>query len=237
MYIELSYPLDESAPTFPGTPGDRITPVTSMSEGDPFNTTKVEHYIHTGSHVDVPKHFEGNGKSIEALPIEDFIYTAPLLVDCHKGKGRLITLEDIRSGAGKRVSGGSPGLDGCDILLLRTGYWKHRSTPAVYCDDFPGLSPEAAEFLRSKLPKLKAVAVDVLSVENPTAGKEMDFKVHRTLLDSSLYPSPPLLVYEDVDLGALGESPPAKIIALPIRFRGADGAPVNMIGEVEGERE
>lgn len=236
MYIELAYPLDDSTPTFPGTPADRITPVTSMTRGDSFNTTKVEHYIHTGTHVDVPKHFERKGKSIEAVPVEDFVYSAPLLIDCPGKKGRLITPREIREEAEKTIHEGVPGLEECDIILLRTGYWKHRGNPSVYCDDFPGLSPEAALLLRTELPKLKAVAVDVLSVENPTAGKELDFTVHRTLLDSSLYPSPPLLVYEDVNLSVLGESLLKMVLALPVRFRGADGAPVNMVAEIEGGR-
>ncbi len=225
MYIELSYTLDELVPVFPGTPHEKIIPITRTESGDAYNTSKVEHCIHTGTHVDVPWHFQQDGKTIDKIPIEDFVYTSPLLIDCPVEKGCLIKKEHLTANIELVTQ--------CDLLMVRTGYWQKRVDPEKYCNDFPGFSKDAAHFLRNELMKCKAVAIDTVSIENPAEGISSDFIVHRTLIDASLFPTKPLLIYEDVNLGVVESGNMRKVYAFPIRFLGLDGAPVSMVAEVE----
>lgn len=53
-------------------------------------------YLHAGTHVDAPWHHMNNGKGIDAVPIEDFIYKKPLLIDCPLGPNGFITIDNLR---------------------------------------------------------------------------------------------------------------------------------------------
>ena len=224
MLVELGYEFSEDMPVFPGLPEDRILPHSRMSQGGESNTTMLHHFLHNGSHVDAPWHFWDGGRAIDQIPLEDFVYDHPVLVVRELGKGQLFEPSDIES------AGGS--LKRCDLLMLCSGYWKLRSSKEIYCDDFPGLSPEAARFIRLELPTVKAVAIDTLSVENPVQGPKSDFLVHKTLLDGDLHPTRPVLAFEDVNLGRLVGRRIRRIYAFPLRWRGLDGSPVNPVADV-----
>jgi arylformamidase len=223
MFIELGYELHEKMPVFPGSPEDRVVPHSRMSRGGEANTTFIHHYLHNGTHVDAPFHFWDGGLTIDQLPIENFVYERPLLIEKQLGKGELFTLPDIQNH--------STELESCDILLLESGYWKKREDKERYCDNFPALSEEAARFLRTNFPDLKALAIDTLSIENPLQGPQKDFVVHKTLLSGDLYDTRPLLIYEDVNLGKIVGKRIKRIYAFPLRWKGLDASPVNLVAE------
>jgi arylformamidase len=224
MLIELGYEFAEDMPVFPGSPKEEVRPRSRMSSGGESNTTVFCHYLHNGTHVDAPFHFWDEGRSIDEIPIEDFFYHRPLLIEKQLKKGELLSRMDLES-YGSR-------LKRCDILLICTGYWKLRGETEKYCDDFPALSEEAARFVRLELPQLKAVAIDTLSIESPIQGPKTDFKVHKTLLSGELHGTRTLLIYEDVNLGRLVGKKIKRIYAFPLRIRGLDASPVNMVAEV-----
>jgi arylformamidase len=224
VFVELGYEFSEDMPVFPGLPPDRVLPHSRMSDGAESNTTMLHHFIHNGTHVDAPFHFWDGGRTIDQIPLEDFVYEHPALLMRELAKGQLFERRDIESAG---VS-----LEGCDLLMLCSGYWKLRERPEIYCDDFPALSVEAARFVRLELPTVKAVAVDTLSVENPVQGPKSNFMVHRTLLNGDLYQSRPVLAFEDVNLGPLVGRRVRRVYAFPLRWRGLDGSPVNPVAEV-----
>jgi len=224
MLIELGYEFAEDMPVFPGSPKEEVHPHQRISSGGESNTTILHHYLHNGTHVDAPYHFWDEGLSIDKIPIEDFVYQHPLLIEKRLQRGELLGRADLES------CGGS--VKRCDILLVCTGYWKLRGEAEKYCEDFPALSEEAARFIRLELPRLKAVAIDTLSIENPIQGPKTDFKVHKTLLSSEVYETRTLLVYEDVNTGKLIGRKVKRIYAFPLRLRGLDACPVNMVAEI-----
>ena len=224
MLIELGYEFAEDMPVFPGSPKDEIHPHQRISSGGESNTTVFHHYLHNGTHVDAPFHFWDKGRSIDEIPIEDFLYQRHLLIEKRLQKGELLSSADLESCGGR--------LKLCDILLVCTGYWRLRGEAKKYCQDFPALSEEAARFIRLELPRLKAVAIDTLSIENPIQGPKTDFKVHKTLLSGELHGTRTLLIYEDVNLARLIGKKIKRIYAFPLRIRGLDASPVNMVAEV-----
>jgi arylformamidase len=224
MFLELSYPLSPDIPVFPGSPLDEFHPHTRMSLGEESNTTIIRHYLHSGTHVDAPFHFYDKGIAIDKVPLDNFIYTKPVILQKSLGKGELWQPEDLKQAGAA--------LFDADILFLCSGYYTLRQNAVVYSDDFPSLSCEAARILRTELPMLKAVAIDTLSIESCVLGPQNDFRVHKTLLDGDLYPERPILIYEDVNVAPILNRSILRVFAFPLRFVGLDASPVNIVAEV-----
>ena len=224
MFVEMAYPLSPEMPVFPGLPPDEFISLSRMKSGGEANTSLVRHPLHNGTHVDAPSHFYDGGRSIDQIPIADFIFSRPLVIRKNLAKGELLQPEDL-------AASGSM-LRSADILLLCTGYHACRAATAIYVDDFPALSIEAAEMIRTDLLNVKAVAIDTLSIESCTRGPKAGFAVHKTLLDGDLYRTRPLLIFEDVNMGPILEKTISRIFAFPLRLAGLEASPVNMIAEV-----
>jgi len=207
MYIELSYPINEEMPRYPGSPKPEIIPVTRMSQNNHSNTTVIKIYTHGGTHVDAPFHFYDKGKTIEQIPIEDFVYENPLVIQKELKKSQLIEIEDLKQYNQK--------LYAADILFFYTGYCNLRNKPELYVDDFPSISEETAKF-----------------IESATLAPKTGRIVHKTLLDGDLYHTRPLLIYEDVNIGEILDKDIKRIYAFPLRLTGLDASPVNMVAEV-----
>ena len=193
MFIEMAYPISPGMPVFPGLPHDEFISASRMRSGGEANTSVVKHPLHNGTHVDAPRHFYDEGRTIDQIPIADFVYSTPLLIRKTLHKGGLLQPEDLEASG--------PLLHTADILLLCTGYHACRADASAYVDDFPALSHEAARMIRTDLLNVTAVAIDTLSIESCTRGPKTGFVVHKTLLDGSLYRTRPLLVFEDVNMG------------------------------------
>jgi len=224
MYIELSYKFDKNMPIYPGSPKEEIIPNTRIKQDDPSNTTTLKHFLHNGTHVDAPFHFYNNGSTIDQIPIEDFVYRNPLIIHEELKKSEFLEVENLKKY--------SEELYLADILFFYTGYCKIRNNPALYMDNFPTISEETAKFIRTKLLNVKAIAIDVLSIESAILGPKTNFKVHKTLLDGNLYNTRPLLIFEDVNIGKILNKKIKKIYAFPLRLKGLDASPVNIVAEV-----
>ncbi len=224
MFIEISYPITTDIPVFPGNPDEEFIPYMRIRKGEICNSTMVHHFLHTGTHVDVPFHFDDQGKTIDQIPVEDFCYTKSLVIQKMVPKGGFIQLEDLKAYG--------PSLYEADILLICTGYYSLRNDRNVYMDDFPSLSVEAARLIREELLNVKAIAIDSLSVESCTLGPQQDYIIHKTLLASNTYTSRPVLIFEDVNIGAILERKIIRILAFPVRLVGLEAAPIPIVAEV-----
>ena len=223
MYLELSYSIASGA-SYPDSPPDKIVPIERTASGDGANTTLVHHFLHNGTHVDAPFHFDPRGAVIDALPIEAFIFESPLFLQVPKAPGEAVTREDLTH----------HDIAGADAILLRTGFDALRDRDrAAYRVLYPGFTVEAARFLR-ELPRLRAIAIDFLSVDGYVSGHRCGFAAHHALLDAGASGRPPLLLIEDVNLAPLASRKLRRLFALPIRFQGTEAAPVCVLAEVEG---
>ena len=126
-------------PKWPTNPAERIEYNTVIQNGDPSNASSVFHHLHTGTHVDAPFHFDAKGKTIDQIPIEDFHYTKPLVLEIAKGKGERIRYEDLKSHESE--------IKECDILFLYTGHSRLRDiSPEDFVDNFPCMEVTAAKY-------------------------------------------------------------------------------------------
>ena len=223
MYLELSYVLGPGA-SYPDSPPDVFEPVLRQASGDSANTSTVHHFLHNGTHLDAPFHFDGGGRRIEDLPLESFIYEAPVLVEVPKRCGEVVSREDLE---GKDLAG-------ADVLLIRTGFDELRRTdPAGYRVMYPGLTPDAARMLRDELPRLKAIIIDFVSVDGYLSGNRTGFPVHHQLLGTAASGNRPVLVVEDANLEPVVGRKLRRVLALPVRFQGGEAAPVCVVAEVD----
>jgi kynurenine formamidase len=222
MYKLLSYVFTDSSPGWPGNPKLVLDQYSAIARGDPANTFMVHLHNHGGTHFDAPNHYIAGAPAISELPLDRFIYEQPLLLDIPKADHEKITAGDLRPYADR--------LAGCDLLLLRTGFSRYRTEdPARYGAEGPGIGSDCAEYLAASFRKLKAVAVDFVSIasyRDQTDGN----KTHRILLGGrgGHY----ICAIEDVNLTGVDPGALKRVIALPFFVGGIDSAPVTIIGEL-----
>lgn len=222
MYRLLSYPLNAKTPLYGDTEAVGITTRTKPAgSGSMVTTARLSLSNHSGTHIDAPRHFFQDGRSVSDLDMNELVFGSPLLIDCSKKEDELVCPGDIK-GVGK-----------CDLLLIRTGFYRFRGSPA-YRTNNPGIAPETAEWIRKNRPEIRAVGIDAISV-SAFQKRDLGRITHRTFLGSKKgYKGEPVLLIEDLDLAGSFEGL-KKIFAVPIFIEDIDAMTCTVFGEFEGE--
>lgn len=239
MLIEFSHSLDPKEIVMPGDMAKpQVKPRSRMIEGPPpgetaegvrwgsyNNTTIVEFFVHTGTHIDVPFHVAPSAFQVQDYQIAEFVFDKPLLLEIPKGDLEKITVEELaRHGAR---------LANCDLLLVYTGFSKIRkSDPKRYLLKQPSFSVDAANYLVDNF-KIRGYGVDLIGIENIPEGRDSKppFPVHRTLL---LKKQRKTLLVEDTNLSPLVGKTITRAYVIPLRLHGIEGMPVTAFADVEG---
>ena len=222
MFRLLSYIMRTEDPVWPGNPAvATVEAFNSILKGETANTTVLHLFSHSGSHLDAPKHFNDAGSSAFQLPIENYIFFRPLVLEVPKPDGGPITSEELEPYAEQ--------LNRADLALLRTGWHSIRvSDPQRYPIAGPYLEPEGARFLM-RHPNLKGVAIDAVSIGAPYAMAET-VETHRILTGVGRNDGRFLLILEDLRIDAdLGTA--IRIYAWPLLIEGSDGSPCTIVAE------
>lgn len=217
-FIRLSYDISADAPLYPGTPKVKVVQCKSIRGGDSSNTFIVEMSNHAGSHVDGPKHFRENGRSIDKYMPEELIFKKPLIIDCPKSSSEPVKKEDVERSGYKSDA---------DMVLLRTGFSRYRRTsPEKYSGQNPYLSPGAADYLKKRFKKMRALGIDCISIASKNH-KEEGRMSHKILLGS-----PPALIVEDIYI-PLSVRGFKEISVAPVFIKGIDSAPCTVTGKIK----
>src|SRR5688572_11815412 len=131
MIIDLSVPLNQTTPVYPGDPPTRFTPAGVFAK-DGYNDHLVSVGTHVGTHIDAPWHMLKDGKKLSDFQADRFI-----------GRGRYVKAKngyDLAALQAAKISRG-------DIVLFHTGMAKHFNKPDFYYHDFPEMSVEIANYL------------------------------------------------------------------------------------------
>ncbi|MEM7132794.1 MAG: cyclase family protein [Chloroflexota bacterium] len=205
--------IDLTLTAYHGLRGVEIFPNTSVAQ-EGFNTTNLHLYSHAGTHLDAPRHFIDEGKTLEELDIQKCVGPALVVDLSHKEPRDLITVADL----GERAAEIGPG----SRVLLYTGWDQHAELPD-YRTHFPRISLELANWFAQK-------GIWLVGMEMPSVASLQDYEelstVHRALLGAEI-----VIVECLTNLDKL----PAQVhfTALPMKILGGDGSPVRAIAAFE----
>jgi len=72
MIIDISQEM-LSCNVYPGDSAPSAYKVMDMSRGDLYNLTNFSMCAHNGTHIDAPRHFIKDGKTVDMLPLSSFV--------------------------------------------------------------------------------------------------------------------------------------------------------------------
>lgn len=222
MIYDLSQPLYNNGPQFPGQPSNSIR-YHQLASVAGATVERLEVMTHSGSHVDAPFHYKPQLPSISELPLSHFY-------------GPCIAL-DLRPIASKHpidstdLSKHEAALAEGVFVLFKTGWGDERANTKKFLTEWPYMSGDGARYLVSR--GVKGFGIDVLSVGGyPDEHAESD--AHLELLSHGK------LLLEDIHIpDALLDGKRRHFAALPILIANAGGAWVRPIvwdtGDLEGD--
>jgi kynurenine formamidase len=223
MFRLLSYTLRPDSPTWPGSPAAAKTePFDSIASGDVANTTVLHLFSHSGTHLDAPKHFNDAGACAFQVPIENYVFSAPLVLEVPKQDHGAISKAELEPYADQ--------LANADLAMLRTGWSDMRDRDGVrYGSKGPFLEPDGARYLIDGFPNLKGVAIDAVSIATPDFPDEA-VETHQILTGLGRADGRFLLILEDLRIDSdLGNA--SRIYSWPLLIEGSDGSPCTIVAE------
>src|SRR5215211_681696 len=214
--VDLSMPLDERTPFYPGDPEPRICAATTIAAGG-FNIARLELGSHSGTHCDAPFHFLEDGARLDDLPLERFV-----------GPGVVVDVAglDPRTAIGwERIEPYAERLAPGAIVLLRTGWDAHRDTGPYF--DHPFVDGDACEAILER--GVRTIGIDAINLDE-TPRAELDrarFRCHAAISAAG-----GVIVENLTGLGAIDFADPL-VSVLPLHVPGGDGAPARAVA-IEG---
>lgn len=202
--IDISMPLFEGMPAFPGDPLFGTERTHSIDRGNPYNLSALKLSSHAGTHIDPPLHFIPSG-----LPIDQIDLTIL------SGPCRVVQVPSEATNVGRRELREAP--PETERLLLRTANSQRWSQRLEFFSEYVALSPEGAEALIEGGTRL--VGIDSPSIERDASGT---FPVHHRLLGSGVLILEGLML-SDVPAGTYD------LQCLPLRLRDGDGGPARAV--------
>ena len=231
QWLDLSHDFSNETVYWPtAEPFKLETVAEGMTEkGYYYSAYKFCAAEHGGTHIDAPVHFAEGRRSVDAIPLTQLIATAVKIDVSQKtlaNRDYQISVEDLTGWESRngRIPDGS-------IVLLQTGfgqYWPDRvkylgtdkrGAEGVAELHFPGLSPEAAEWL-VKNRKVNAVGIDTASIDY---GQSQSFGSHVALMKENIPAFENVANLDKVPVTG------AQIIALPMKIKGGSGGPLRII--------
>jgi kynurenine formamidase len=195
-----------------------------------YSAYNFETAEHGGTHIDAPIHFAEGRQTVDKIPVTKLIGKAIKINASAYAKDNpdyLVSVADLQAWESKHnreIPEGS-------IVLLQTGFAEYypnkvqymgtdeRGEEAVKLLHFPGLDPEAADWL-VKNRNINAIGIDTPSID---FGQSQYFKSHVTLMTNDIP------AFENLtNLDQLPEKD-FNIIALPMKIKGGSGAPLRIV--------
>jgi len=203
---DISVTISPNLPVWPGDPAVDLHQTDFMDKGAPCNLTFLALNVHAGTHVDAPHHFMNDGRTVENLPL-----------DALAGPAFVLHLPDSVNIVTAAILETSDIPPGAERLLFRTrnsAIWQRGEQ--VFQKGFVAIAPDAAEWVVRR--GVKLVGIDYLSV----AAFGDPLPTHETLLKAGV------VAVEGLDLSRVPQGR-YQLYCLPLKLRGADGAPARAI--------
>ncbi len=204
--IDISLTLHPDLPVWPGDTPVMLERMRAIAAGDPSNDSHLRCSVHSGTHVDAPRHFLEDGASVDQLPLD--VLVGPAAVIAIKGVD-VITPNDLMD---RKLPGDTR------RLLIRTPNSELWADPSHrFHRDFVALNPAAAQWVVDQ--GIRLIGVDYLSVQRYS---DTNAATHRILLEAGV------VIVEGLDLRGVHPGP-YELMCLPLKLAGSDGAPARAI--------
>jgi kynurenine formamidase len=194
---------------------------------DGYFGRKIEIPEHFGTHMDAPRHFDPAGKSVDQLPVRNFLAMAVVVdvsASVRADPDYRVTVADLENW--EKAHGPMP--RGC-LVLLRTGWASRWSSEKLFMNPdakgvmhFPGYSLEAARHLLEHAHPA-GIGIDTSSIDY---GPSKSFEVHHLTMSAGLYHLENVADLEELP------STGACVIALPMKLEGGSGSPARVLALV-----
>jgi arylformamidase len=204
--IDVSLPITNSLPVWPGDPAINNQLVAQIKLGAECNITQLSFGAHIGTHMDAPCHFLDGRGGIETLNLDDLIgpcYVVELPEDVMTITAEVIEKAHIPAGANRLV-----------FKSRNSRFWDEN--PARFHTEFTAFEPDAARLLVSR--GVRLLALDYLSI----APYQRAVETHQILLGAGV------AVVEGLDLRQVSAGY-YSILCLPLKLAGSDGAPTRVV--------
>ena len=205
MIYDVTVPISNAMPVWPGDPAVELTP-TSHQSRDKTHTvhlTAIQMSSHTGTHVDAPVHMIKGGKRLGDFDLSVFV-----------GKATVFEIPAVRAIGPDQLL--KFNWTGVERALLKTDNSNHWQDGKFY-EEFVYLEPAGAQFLADR--GVRLVGIDYLSIDKFQSESHPS---HFVLMKNDI------MILEGLNLSAV----PAgnyTIYALPLNLQDADGAPTRVI--------
>ncbi len=206
----LSHFIHENTPLYGGHKTVKIAPQKSILKKDSSNVLKISFNTHTSTHVDLPYHFLPKGKNLNHYPPHSWLF--------QKIFTQYLALSPSSTIHEKHFKDIQPHKD-TDCLLIKTDFEKYRDHN-IYIKESPIVMSTLASFLKRRLPSLKMIGFDFISLSalrNRPEGR----KSHKLFLKNDI------MIVEDMKLSELMEKPDLLLVS-PLLVDKADGAPTTV---------
>jgi arylformamidase len=207
--VDLSYRIASEMLVYPRTERPSFQWVGRVnSEG--YNLTRMTMLVHTGTHVDAPRHFLDGVPWVDEIPLERFFCACRLFRCAGAPTSRAITLREVRSSGFDMEAG--------EAFLLATGIETLAET-SEYNTSYPYPAPDLVEWLLEK--NVASYMTDATSVDPLEAESSPN---HHRILGAHVP-----IVENLRNLGELPADRPFVICALPLKLGGREGAPCRAV--------
>lgn len=202
---DITLPISKELPVWPGDPPYEIERIDDIQAGGHTNTSMIRMSCHMGTHVDAPDHFLGNGKTVEALPLNILFGRAYVL---YLPEVDLITASILEK------SEIPPRTRRILFKTRNSNYWA--AGEKTFQTDFVAVSSDGAQYLVDR--GFKLVGIDYLSI----APYQNSRPTHEILLRAGI------VIVEGLDLSQVS---PGRytLYCMPLKIVGSDGAPARAI--------
>ena len=198
--IDISIPLAHGMIHWPGDPEVQVETIATA----PYHLTALNLSVHTGTHMDAPRHTIPGGLTMERMPL-----------DATMGPCRVIAIEDADRVTRAELARHRP--QPGERLLFRTRNSRHAWWEHPFDEHFVYIADEAAQLLAES--GVRTVGIDYLSVGG---FHHEGYETHCTLLGAGIW------IIEGLNLGHV-EPGVYELLCLPLAIAGADGAPCRAI--------
>jgi kynurenine formamidase len=216
LLIDLSHIIEDGLITYKGLPAPVICDYLSREnsklyyeEGTEFQIGKIEMVANTGTYIDCPFHRFEKGKDLSEVDLEHFADLDAIVVRVPHSNTIEITEEHLKNYEIRNRA-----------VLIQTGWDEYWNT-AVYYENNPYLTKQAAEYLRDCAVKL--VGIDSHNIDD-TRGKSRP--VHTALLGAEI-----LIVEHLCNLYLLPDEG-FTFSAIPPKFKGVGTFPVRAFAKI-----